>query len=941
MTKRTLMLLLSASLLTPVAAIAAAPQPAAVASLDQPPAPLSSLARSVALPHTEFKLPNGLTVLVHEDHKAPVVAFSVWYGVGSTNEPARKTGFAHLYEHLMFYGSDNLRENILGWLEKTGATDWNGTTWYDRTNYFETVPKSALEKVLFMESDRMGYLLPAIDQKRLDLQRGVVQNEKRQGDNAPGGLIEYAELENLFPAGHPFHHTTIGSMADLDAASLADVKRWFLDHYAPNNAVVSLAGDITPAEARTLMTKYFGAIPAGPKVKPVIAPIPTLPAARRIVMKDRVAAVTIHKYWAVPGYQSNELEPLDVGVSVLGGLGSSKLDKTLVRDEKIAVSVSAGIEPHQKLSLLEVSATVKPGTDPALVEKRLDEVVAAYIANGPTADDVRRAVTSEVGDQIRALEKVGGFSGQAGTLAEGKLFTGSSDYYKASLARYAAATPAQVRGEVAKWMGRPALTIVMEPGERPPYDEAKPVAAPRSAAADIPVASVKRTMPPAGPAPALVFPQVQHVRLSNGIAVDYAQRTAAPLTQMALMFDAGVAADAPTGRGLQNMTVSLLDEGAGGMTSQQIAEAKERLGASIGAAGSSDDTTVTLSALSANLAPSLALVRTLVERPDFNPSDIDRVRSQLLTGIAQAKTDPGSIARRALPALLYGEASPYGGSALGDEAAVKGFTRADLMAFKDRWLRPDKARLFVVSDEPLAKILPLLDAAFGHWQAPATPAGVKQFGPMPAAPAAPRIVLIDRPGSPQSVILGGQLTPVDPRGDTIPVMAASDVFGGMASSRLNLDLREQKSWSYGAGGGLRMQANAVPYLVSAPVQADRTGESIAEIVSQLNGMNGGTPITAAELSQAVANNVDGLPGQFETGAAVLSAMIGNAQFGRPDNYYETFGPKFRALTPAQADAAFKAAIRPTGFTFVVVGDAKTVKPQLDKLGYNVEVQQPR
>src|SRR5688572_239850 len=366
-----------------VPAVAAAPEPV----------PVPVLVEQVAIPHQSFRLANGMTVVVHEDHKAPVVAVSTWYNVGSKDEPKGKTGFAHLFEHLMFNGSDNLPDDFFTYLQQIGSTDYNGTTWFDRTNYFETVPKAAIERALFMESDRMGYLLGAVTQEKLDNQRGVVQNEKRQGDNQPGGLVEYEVLGNLFPEGHPYHHSTIGSMADLDAASLADVKQWFIDKYGPNNSVLVLAGDITPAEARPLVEKYFGAIKTGPVNTPAAAAVPTLAAPKSIVMKDRVAAVQIQRNWAVPGLLADELAALDLGGSILGGLASSRLDNALVRNEKIAVGVTAGLQPFHRLGMFEVSATVKPGIDPALVERRLDEIIAEFLANGPTEDEVRRAAT--------------------------------------------------------------------------------------------------------------------------------------------------------------------------------------------------------------------------------------------------------------------------------------------------------------------------------------------------------------------------------------------------------------------------------------------------------------------------------------------------------------------------------------------------------------------
>jgi predicted Zn-dependent peptidase len=939
-TLKRLALLLATSALAATAAaqVTTAPPtaaPAAAAPVAQRPAPVSELVSDVSIPHSVFKLANGLTVIVHEDHKAPVVAVSTWYNVGSKDEPPGKTGFAHLFEHLMFNGSDNLPGDYFTYLQQIGATDYNGTTWFDRTNYFETVPKSALEKALFMESDRMGYLLGVMDQQKLDNQRGVVQNEKRQGDNEPGGLVEYQVLGSLFPAGHPYQHSTIGSMADLDQASLATVKEWFLDKYGPNNATLVLAGDITPAEAKPLVEKYFGPIKAGPVNTPAAADVPTMAAPKTIVMKDHVATTEIQRHWAVPGMLSPQLAPLDVGASILGGLASSRLDRILVRDEKLAVSVSAGYQPFQRIGLFEVDATVKPGVDPDVVAKRLDEIIADYIANGPTQDEVTRATTREVAGRIRGLEQVGGFGGKAVALAEGQVFAGDSDYYKKTLDEYAAVTPAEVKAAMQQWLSRPVLKIRLEPGERPPYEES--AFAPKKAkSADIATPIVKRPIPPVGEPAPLDFPDVAHVQLSNGIKVAYAQRTAVPVTQIGLVFDAGYSADQPGNRGLQNFTMAMLDEGAAGMNSQQIAEAKERLGAEIATGGDADRSTVSMSALSANLAPSLDLLADIVERPTFEPADVDRVRTQVLTAISQAQKDPQSIASRTLPVLLYGASHPYGTTALGDPEAVKRFTRPYLESFRQHWLRPDNLEMFVVSDRPLAEVQAQLEQKFGSWTAPGAPRGAKNFGEVPARPKAEKIVLIDRPGSPQSLIMAGQVTPIDPRGEVAAIAAANDVLGGTFLSRLNMDIRESKGWSYGVRGTVQLNAKVVPYVVVAPVQSDRTGDSILAMRQDIRDFLSTKGVTDEELQRTIANRIKALPGQFETSDSVLAAMETNALLGRPDNYYELLAGKYRAQTKATLNASLRETVNPGSFVWVVVGDAAKVKPQLAKVGLPVE-----
>ena len=922
-------LLAAATILTPPA-FAAAPVTKSV--------PIPTLVKQVTIPHTMFKLANGLTVIVHEDHKAPVVAVSVWYNVGSKDEPKGKTGFAHLFEHLMFNGSENLPGDYFNYLQQIGATDYNGTTWFDRTNYFETVPAGALDRALFMESDRMGHLLGAVTQGVLDNQRGVVQNEKRQNDNRPGGLVQYEVQENLFPAGHPYHHTTIGSMADLDAASLEDVKTWFRSRYGPNNAVLVIAGDVKAADARPLVQKYFGDIPRGPVNNPALAAVPTLAKAKSIAMQDKVATTIVQRYWAVPGLLDKRMEALDIGGSVLGGLASSRLDKVMVRDEKVAVGVSASLSPYHRIGVFSVQAVARPGVDPQLVAKRLDEVVADFIAKGPTEDEVQRAVMSQVSGQIRGLEAVGGFGGKAVTLAEGQTYAHDSDFYKKALAQYAAVTPAAVKASMQQWLRRPALTVILSPGDRPAYAETKVSAPARTAAPDsAPAAKPSRELPPVGQLAALDFPDIVHTQLSNGIPVEYVQRDAVPTTQLALAFNAGDASDAPSGRGLASLTMNLMDEGTTSMSSQQLAEAQERLGADIGTGNSADRSIANLSALSANLAPSLDILADVVRNPAFAPAEVDRVKKQVLTGIAQTQKDPTRVANRVMPAVLFGANHPYGGPAGGDPKAIERFTRDDLATFQQRWIRPDNAKIYVVSSLPLSELKPLLDARFGSWTAPSVAKGVKTFAAPPARPAAQKILLVDSKGSPQSSILGAQLIPLDPRGDVIPLTAANDALGGNFLSRLNMDLRESKGWSYGVSGRPSYLEKNVSYVVSAPVQADKTGEALAELNGQIGEFLGPKGVTQEELTRTVARSINELPGRFEGSDDVLNAMMAMDLYARPDNYYETLAPEYRSLTVASVDKAARGVIDPKGFTWVVVGDAANIRPQLDKLGIPIEV----
>ena len=924
-------LLLATTLSAPFVSMAAQ-VPAALPA----PAPVAELVKAVDIPYESFTLDNGLRVFVHTDRKAPIVAVSVWYHIGSKDEPAGKTGFAHLFEHLMFGGSENNPGSYLKTMDGIGATALNGTTWFDRTNYFENVPTPALPLALYFESDRMGHLLGAVTQTQLDTQRGVVQNEKREGDNNPLGLTEYATLKALFPEGHPYRHATIGSMADLDAASMEDVRGWFKANYGPNNAVLVLAGDIDVATAKPLVQKFFGDIPAGPAVTRYDAPVPVWTTTRSETLYDQIPTPQMSRNWVVPGRLDDESTLVDIALTILAGGNSSRLYNALVRDTKLAVAVSGGTEQFEKISMANVSATLAKGADPGAVNAVIDRVLADFLKNGPTADEVNRVATRSAAGTVRGLEAVGGMGGKAVTLAEGAIYAGDPTFYKHELAAVAAATPETVAAAARKWLAKGDYRQTVLPGARPAAEDSSLVKAPIKPAAPITVTG-RAPAPPVGGTPALVVPAVERAALSNGLKVELVNRPAIPVVRMALSFDAGFAADDRARLGVQGMGLNLLDEGAAGMTGPQIAEARERLGAAIGASAGPDRTRITLDALKPNLAASLALFADIVQRPDFNPADIERVRGQVLTGIALEEADPGSITTRILPVELYGPAHPYGvpSSGSGTADGVKAVSRSDLLAWHRSWIRPDNATLFVVGDITMAELKPLLETSFGNWQPPVGVAkGTKPAMTLPP-PRGSRIILVDRPGSPQSYIRGGVVLPVKGVDDPIALRAANDILGGLFSSRLNMDIREGKSWAYGVFSGVGNAQDRVSLQIIAPVQADRTGDAMAAMIADVKALRGPQPITADERSAAIDNSVRSLPGDFESGAALLGALERNALFNRGDDYYGKLVPRLEALTPGQLNDAARL-LDTDNFTWVVVGDRKRVEPQLKQLGLPIE-----
>ncbi|HST27072.1 MAG TPA: pitrilysin family protein [Rudaea sp.] len=902
------------------------------------------------IPYTRFTLPNGLTVVVSEDHKAPIVAVSVWYHVGSGYEPEGKTGFAHLFEHLMFSGSENHKDGYFKPFELVGATGMNGTTWLDRTNYFETVPTTALDMALWMESDRMGHLLGFIGQKELDTQRGVVQNEKRQGENQPYGRVFEDIQANAFPANHPYHHDTIGSMADLNAASLDTVKQWFRDYYGSANTVLVMVGDITPEQAREKAQKYFGDIPAGPRVprpQPWVTPRDTSTSG---TMTDNVAQTRVYREWNTPGLgaDGNDRLMLDLAARVLGGGKTSRLYQRLVYQDKLADEVSVENMSFVLASMTLLQVDVKKGVDAKKVDAAVADEWAKFLKDGPTADELQRAQTTYQAATIRGLEQIGGFSGKAVTLAEGQVYRGDAGAWKKDYDITMAATPAEVKAAADKWLAKGDYTLTVSPGKVDAKDAAEITG--RAAIAGRPADVLSPTgeykvaksdvdrskgVPAVAQFPDLTFPKLQHGRLKNGIEVVLAERHAVPVVQVEALFDAGYAADQGRKLGTSSFTMSMLDEGTKSLDSVEIAKRKQRLGANVASGCDLDMCNVSLNALGDKLGDSLALYADIVRNPAFRDADFARLRGQWLAGIAQEKSEPTNIALRLLPPILYGKgnayAIPFTGS--GTEASIKSLTADDMRGFVHDYIRPDNMKILVAGDTALDKIVPELEKVFGDWKAPATKVPAKNLAKVDF-PATGRVYLVDRPGAQQSVIIAGLVAPSTKASNNLEIGTMNGAFGGTFTSRLNMNLREDKHWAYGA---FSFSPNAIgqrPYMMYAPVQTDKTAPSAEEVLKEARAVIGDKPLTDKEIQKIKDNDVRKMPGQYETARAVLGAMEGIVKFDRPDDYVQTLKSRIEAQKDVDIEAAAKQVIHPDKLTWVIVGDlSKIEKPISDlKLG---------
>ena len=870
------------------------------------------------IPYQKFTLDNGLTLIVHEDHKAPIVAVNIWYHVGSKNEKPGRTGFAHLFEHLMFNGSENYNKDYFMAVEPIGATDLNGTTNNDRTNYFQNVPKSALDTVLFLESDRMGHLLGAIDQAKLDEQRGVVQNEKRQGENEPYAVSEELITKATFPVGHPYSWTVIGSMDDLDAAKLDDVKEWFKTYYGPNNAVLVVAGDIAAQDALARVKKYFGDIPPGPPVARFDSWVAKREGMQRQQVQDRVPQARIIKVWNVPGDATKDRVLLSVAAQVLASGKSSRLYKRLVYDEQIATSATAFIDTREIASQFTLQSDAKKDVDPAKVEAALDQELQRFLKDGPTQEELDRVRTDHFADFIRGVERIGGFGGKSDVLAASYIYGGSPDAYKQELEIYRSATPAQVKDAANRWLSDGMYTLRIDP-----Y--------PSELKADK-TGVDRKSFPEPGGVPTATLPKRETATLSNGLKIILAERHAIPVVDFNLMVDAGSAADAGVIPGTAELAMSMLDEGTAKRNSLQISDEQQKLGAGIGAGSDLDTSYVTLSAMKANLDPSLALYADIILNPSFPQTDFERLRKQQIATIQREKLQPVGMALRVFPKLLYGNDHPYAlpftGS--GYEAGVAKLTRDDLVKFHQTWFKPDHATMVVVGDTTMAEIKPKLEALFSGWKKGSVPSKTLKTVPQPTGTT---VYILDRPGALQSVILAGQLAPPTANPDEIALDAMTQVLGGSFIARLNMNLREGKHWSYGSYAFVPDARGQRPFLGYAPVQTDKTKEAMVEVMNEFKGIVSSKAVSGEELAQAQDGMTKTLPGQWETQGAVAGSIGEMVRFGLPNDYFDTYTTKVRALKAGDLDAIAKKVLVPDRMVWVVVGDRAKIEPGIKELNW--------
>jgi zinc protease len=865
--------------------------------------------------YEKYELPNGLDVILHRDTTMPTVAVNIWYHVGSKNEKRGRTGFAHLFEHMMFQGSLHHDTDYFAPLEKIGA-DLNGSTEVDRTNYWENVPSNYLELALWLESDRMGFLTQAMTQAKLDNQRDVVKNERRQGeDNQPYGKSDELLLGLMYPSDHPYSWPVIGSMEDLSAASLADVSEFFKTYYTPNNASLCIAGDFDPTTVKKLVEKYFGPLPPGPPVDRMTSWIPTLDRVKRSVAQDNVKLPRLYYAWPSPAYYAPGDAEFDLLANALTSGKTSRLYKSLVYDQKIAQDVTAYQSSGELGGTFNVIVTAKEGHTLDEIEKAVDAELQKIITAGITPSELQQAQTAWEARFVRSLQRVGGFGGVADKMNEYNTYFGNPDRFQWDMERYTKATVADVQKFVKQYINldkRVILHIVPE--------------------GDLKVAGTDfdRPEPKPMPEPSFTPPAIQRAKLSNGLDLLLVEDHKLPLIQANLVLKSGWAADPKDRPGSASLTAEMLDEGTKTRTSLQIADEAKRLGANLGARSTFDGSNVSINVLTKNFDPALALMADVVLNPTFPSEELERQRQIYLGRIQQESKEPFTSAFKMYLRTLFGPDHPYGQpyTGTGTESSIKAITRDDLVNYYKANYFPNNAGIVMVGDISLSDAKAKLESAFKSWQ-PGTVAAHEV--PTPAPLTKTKVCIIDKPGAAQSVVMVGNLGITREAPDYTACDVMNNALGGQFTSRINMNLREDKGYTYGAGSFFRALRGVGPFACYAPVQTQYTKETVVEMLKELRDICSTRPLTDAELADSKNNMIKGFPQGYETMNAIAGQLAEMYQYDLPADEWSTYKTRVNAIDGAAATKAAKDHLHPDALLIVVVGDRAKIEPGLKDL----------
>jgi zinc protease len=904
---------------------------------------LSSIAFAAAPPtkplklpeikYETYTLPNGLKVIAHEDHRLPLVAVDLWYHVGPLNERAGRTGFAHLFEHMMFEGSEHVGEKAhIKFVEGAGATDVNGTTSFDRTNYFETMPANQLELALWLESDRMGFLMEGLDRTKLTNQRDVVRNERRQSEGRPYYLANEKTFQLLFPKENPYYANVLGSHADIEAARIADVRDFHQQFYTPNNASIAIAGDFDPKKLKELLTKYFGPIPQGPPVAPVNVATPPITAQKRAVVTDDVQLQQVKIAWLTPPAYTPGAYDTDVAMFALGGAKDSRLDEALVYKTQMAQSVTCENEGLKLTGIATCSITLKPGVKLEEAEATAWDVIAKLQAEGPTAAEVEAAKAVNLTRKITGLQQLGGFGGIADTMDEYNQYTGDPGYLPKDIAAAQAVTVAGAKAAAVRYFAKDAAVVVYTvPGKKVLDDVPR---SPENTDADVKLVnpytdefeasqSWRKTPPAPGPALTFHLPAAKTFALKNGLKVYYVEDRNLPVISAQLTARAGAENTSASEAGLASLTASVMSEATTTRDHALLAAAEEAVGTSITVSAAMDSASAGVTVTSNNADAGLDLLADVIERPAFKPDDLDRLKKRRLVGIAQEGDSPQTVALRVGRKLLFGD-QPYGNYTTGTKESVGAVTRETMTGFYKAHFGPADSALLFAGDVNEAEARRLAEKYFGGWENPV--AALPTIPPTPPAPSR-HIVIVDKPGAPQTALFAFGLGVPVTSPDMEAIQTMNYTLGGAFASRINMNLREEHGYTYGAQSQFSPYRQGGSFIAGGLVRTDITGPAAKELLYEISRFPANPP-TDAELKMARDSNTQSIPGLFETTDATAGAESSIFLYNRPLDYYSTLPDKYRAVTASDVTRVAKDDVHPDNLIIVCVGDRAKIEPGL-------------
>ena len=880
------------------------------------------------VPFEKHVLDNGLQVVIHEDHSDPVVAVYVVYHVGSGREEPGRSGFAHLFEHLMFQGSQHVGDDQHFKLVSEAGGSLNGTTNRDRTNYFETMPANQLELALWLEADRMGFLLPSITQEKLDNQREVVKNERRQNyENRPYGQAEGRVTAALYPHDHPYSWLTIGSHEDLTAASLEDVVDFFTRWYGPNNATLAIGGDVDPGEALALVERYFGSIPRGPEVaRPRPRPV-SLEQGVRLVMEDKVKQPQLEVRWpGAPRGHAHEAA-LDMLASVLSANKAALLDKALTVDETLATRVSAGHQGGELAGEFSITLQPAPGVSLDTLEQRLHEVLAKLGRDGVEPERLARLKARYESQVVSRYETV---SRRTNALAEANVYTGDPGSLVVDLQKALDVTTEDIAAALQHYLlGRPAVVMSVVP-----VGHLELAASGRDAEQSARELAFDRGVQPAPGAPVPFSPPpLWHAALSNGVPVTGTRYSELPLVTLTLSVPGGHLRESMDTLGVSSLTADLMDEGTAGLDAVGLTDALDALGASLSVRSSDDELNVSLQTLTKHLEAAVALLGDVALAPRLDPADFERVRTQRLTNLESRGDNIRGVAGNVWQRLTRDDASVAAWPGAGTLESVAALTLDDVKAFHRRAVVSGGARLVVVGDVEPERVRALFEPLVARWPAgqatPLADAGIRPFD-------GTRVFLVDRPGVPQSEIRIGQagLSALDP--DYYPFSVMNYVLGGTFSSRINMNLREDKGYTYGARSGNDGDLHGALFTASAGVRTDATAPSVVEFMKELNAVREG--LTEQETEFARDSLLSAMGRQYESIRSLSGIVDSVSRYGWPDDYLAERQAYLRGMGKAQLDELASRYLNPAAMQVLVVGDATAVSAELEALGFGPPIE---